>query len=370
MIEDGEDAMGESRDYRKDFRWAVLITIGVMILHLFVINIFVNGKIPGVWIGSLIGSLIGFFVIDKGKNKRSKETFLVSIVMIGNFILFKNDIYIPDYIVFFASIGLTCVYYLTKMESKYKLVNLGLVFILFIGFFSLDYYMYSNRLIKDRNLYRAIKHEYNITGKIDKNSLKGIEKLNIGSRENTNSLKGIEHFEDLKTLYIWEGQSIKDLTPINLSPNLEHLMLWYINLEQLQQLNGIETLEWIEIIYPKKGELSTLDNLSSLKHLELQGINLDNLNGLIGAKKLEKLSIAYGQVGSLDGIESFPYLKEVSLSNLDVIDISPLFRLENIENISLHNCKIDNDDERIKNAREKGIKIEIINTNNDFLKRL
>ena len=117
--------------------------------------------------------------------------------------------------------------------------------------------MYSNRLIKDINFNRAFKKEFNIKGNISKDDLKDIDRLSIGSRDKVNSLKGIEYFQDLKTLYIWEGNLIKDYTPINSLISLEKLKLSYIDLNQLNKLSNLESLRNLEIVYPKKGTIKT-----------------------------------------------------------------------------------------------------------------
>lgn len=359
--------MDESRNYKKELFWMVIFTLVLMYFQLFVMELVPDGQFPGVWVGLLIVIIIRGFTIDRYKHKKDNFDLIVPIAMIVNYILFKNGTSIPNYIVLFFSIGIVCIFSLIKINSKYKFINIALICILFISFFSLDYYLYSNRLIKDVNFYRVVKKEYNISGKINKNSLKDIDRLWIGSKYDVTSLEGIHHFKNLKDLNIRKGKRIKDLKPINHLENLEHLNLSSIGLDQLEELNKMESLEWLEIIYPEKGKIKNLSNLPNLKKLALQGIKLNDLSGLKGPSDLEELSIAFSEVNSFDGIQSFKHLKKVKLHNVYIKDTESLLKFNNIESISIFNCKIDNKDEFVRNARNKGIDIEIENKDNFLL---
>lgn len=347
--------------FKDDIYWILVIMIFFMTLHLVGINMFTNGFSLGFLIVFNLSNIIRY-LISKDKNKKQDiiGTLLLPFLLLINFYLFDMGIYIPAYIVVLIGIGLTYIYYLNRLNIGSKLRKIGFLCILLIGFFSIDYYMYSNRLLKDVNFNRLIKKELNIEGSMHEDDLKGIDRLYISSKYKVNDLKGIEHFEDLKTLYISDGNLIKDYTPLTSLVNLEKLTLCYIDLKQLDKLTDLESLQSLEIIYPKKGILKNLNNFQNLKELEIQGLEIENLNLLSGPKHLEKLGLADIPQISFEGIDQFSELRELRLYKLNVRDVKYLFKLSNLEEISIQGCDIE-DYEEIRNwTKENGIKVEVI----------
>ena len=144
-----------------------------------------------------------------------------------------------------------------------------LVAILLIGFFSLDYYQDSSSIIKDRNFRGFIKKEYGIKGRIEKEDLRGIEELFIDNDYHVRNIEGIEHFEDVKTLYIWDGKIIKDFKPIAKLHKLKEFVVWDADVDKLKEIPKMESVEWIEIVFPKAGEINSLENFPNLKQLDV-----------------------------------------------------------------------------------------------------
>ncbi|MCT4618209.1 MAG: hypothetical protein N4A62_02350 [Marinisporobacter sp.] len=340
--------------YKKDSFWSVSFMIGLMWVHLFIKDMSFDGVFPSWWIGLLIGSLIR----NKTNNTKEKEGIIFSLMMIGNYILFRCGIYIPNYIVVFSGFSWIIIVTFNKENVTYKLQKKILIIILLIGFFSVDYYMYANNIIKDKNFYRYVKKEYNIKGKLKEEDLNGIEKLFLDDDDHINSLDGIEKFRDLQSLMIWDGKIINDFSPIAKLSKLDDLTVWYVNVDKLEKIDKMESLEWLEIVYPKGGKIDSLDNFPNLKRFEVQGMDFDDLAGLEGPTNLERLDIGDGQVISFDGIEKFPQLKELDFYELWVTDISKVFELEHLEKISIKGGYIANMDEFEEEAKKRGIEVE------------
>lgn len=344
--------------YRKQAFWGIVIMIILMILQLFVVNCVVDGKFPAVWIGALIGTLIRY----KIKNIDMIEIYLglaLCLAMILNYILFIYCfIYIPNQMILFIGLAAILVYYLMRDNSKYKYYKIGLLLILLIGFFSADYYLYTSNIIKDRNFCRYIKKEYGIKGRIKEEDLKGIEELFIDDDYHVNNIKGIEYFKDVKSLWIWDGKMIKDFRPIAALSKLEHLNIWYINVDKLEKVPRMESLKWLEIVYPKGGKLDNLENFPNLEQFEVQGMDFDNLTGLKGPSQLKRLDIGDGQLTKFDGIESFSNLKELDLYKMNIRDVSRVFDLENLKSINLEGGHIYNKDYFNKMTKEKDIVVK------------
>ncbi|WZL71963.1 hypothetical protein QBE52_12715 [Clostridiaceae bacterium 35-E11] len=346
--------MEDIKNYGKESFLGMIFIVGIMIVHLFFINLFVDGKFPSVWIGLLIGNMIR----NKIKDTKEREMYFLCGAMIINYILFIFSIYIPNYIVFFIGFSAILIYYINKEKGKYKIYKIALVCILIIGFFFTDYYMYSSNLIKDRNFCRLIRKEYAIKGRIQKEDLMNIEKLFLDDDYHINSIEGIEHFTNLKRLNIWDGSIIKNFTPLAKLKNIEHLMIWYVNVDKLEEIDTMTSLEWLEIVYPKGGQIDHLNNFPNIKRFAIQGMSFENLKGLKGPTQLEKLDIGDGQVISFEGIENFPNLTELDLYELSITDISKIFELENLKKVRLQGGFIHHRDEFEKKAEEKDIKVE------------
>lgn len=346
----------KNRDYKTEIHIGIFLLFSFMIIHLFVRDFLINGKFPSGWLGVLIGSSVAYFI----RNMDQKEQLIIPILMIGNYFIFRYYyIYIPNYIVFFISFSLIIVYYIQKEGSKYINYKILGITICLVAFFFLDYYMFSDNLLKDRNFDRLIKNENNIKEEISKEDLLGIEKLSIDDDYYINNIEGIEYFKNLKSLFIWDASMIKDLSPLVKLSNLEFLMIDDVDVDKLESINKIESLRSLEIVYPQEGKIDALNNFPNLNTLFIQGMDFEDLKGLKGPKYIEKLHLGAGLVISFEGISNFPYLKELSFYKLHIKDISQVFNLKELETIKFNDCEMVNMDEFIKTAREKGVKIEV-----------
>lgn len=352
--------MGKPRNYQKDAYWGLGFLLVLMILYIRGVNAFPDGAFPAVWIGSTIGVLLGCLI--RKDNLKELEFMAVPILMLVNHMLFRNSIYIPNYIVLFVGITGLVIYYFYRIPSRWRLYKIVAIALLLIGFLALDYHAYTNRIIKDRNFDRYVKKEFGIVGNITEEDLWNIEELFLSDRYNIVSLEGIQHFKNLKKLHLWGADTIKDFSPLGDLQELERLMTWYMNMDKLIETGEIASLDELEILYPKKGEIANLENYPNLKTFQIQGKSFENLKGLQGSKELELLSIGDGQVISFEGIEAFPNLKELSLFKLHVTDISEIFDLEKLEKIQLQGGRIYNPKEFEEMAEEGGIYLEKIKT--------
>ncbi len=349
--------MEKEQNYQAGVYWGIGILLVLIVLRLVGINAFPDGRVPTVWIGYTIGVLLRM-LMKKGRIQ-ALEFLIIPGTLIINYFLFINGIYISNYIVVYVVLPGLIIYYLYKSKSKLLAYKIMVVVILVVGVLSLDYYMYTNRIIKDRNFNNYVKKELGIKGKIEEEDLIDIEELFLSDNDNIISLEGIQHFKNLKKLYLWNGKIIKDFRPLGNLNNLEKLMIWYMDASRLEETSEMTSLRHLEIIYPRKGKIKSLENYPYLRVLEIQGYSFEDLRGLYGPNKLEVLSIGDGQVKSFEGIKKFSNLKELKLYKLDVIDISKVFELENLEKVQIRGGNIQNQERFEKMLRERGILIKI-----------
>lgn len=344
--------MGNIKFYKSKSFWGFVSLIAFMSIYLFVMNIFVEGIAIGVWIGSIIGAAIRYKI-------KKTEAYLIctfSLIMIINYILFRFSlIYIQSYILIFIGLSLMILYEINGENSKYKRHKAALVLILLIAFFSIDYYQYNSNIIKDRNFRGFIRKEYNIQGKIQEEDLLGIEKLHLDDNFYIKNISGIDYFKDVKKLIIWEGKLIKDFKSISKLSKLEHLIIWYANVDDIEEIPEVEALQWLEIVYPKAGKIDSLESFPNLKRLDIQGMDFENLTGLKGPNNLERLNIGDGQIISFEGIENFSHLEKLNLYKLNIRDTSRLFDSESLKFIELQGGIINDIEYFKKMKREKGI---------------
>ncbi|WP_432664138.1 hypothetical protein R9X47_26860 [Wukongibacter baidiensis] len=355
--------------HKKQGFWGILIMVGFMTIHIFGVNVFADGLLPAVWVGGLIGGLIRY-LMKKDDVKEIVFGWGFCLAMLLNYILFRyGHPYIPNYIIIFIGFAAINIYDFKKKGTANMKEKAALVLILLVAFFAIDYYQYSSNIIKGRGFRRLIKKEYGIQGKIDKEDLKGIEKLDIDDNDRVNNIEGIRYFQDVKSIYISDASTIKDLRPLANLSKLEELTIWYSNVDKIEEIPKIESLERIDIVYPKAGKIDSLENFPNLKRFEIQGMDFDNLNGLEGPKNLERLDIGDGRLTTFDGVEKFPYLKEVDLYEMSINDISRIFELRELKSVELQGGYIHNRDYFDKMARERGIVVKERGTSNvDLLK--
>jgi len=274
-----------------------------MLVELGGFNIFLDGKLPAAWLGTTIGILLG--TLTRKDSPKELEFLVIPVSMLLNYILFRNGIYIPNHIVF--SVGATglIIYYFYKSRSRWRMYKIVATTLLLVVVLVLDYNMYTNSIIKDRSFNRYIRNEFGIKGSIEKEDLKDIEELFLNSRYNITSLEGIENFKNLRRLYLSDSSSIRDFEPLGDLNNLKQLIIWYMDIDKLDEIKKMNSLEEFELVYPKKGDLNSLHNFPNLKYLQIQGLSFQDLRGLQGVEDLEKLAIADGQVISFDGIDVF-----------------------------------------------------------------
>ncbi|MCT4509465.1 MAG: hypothetical protein N4A48_12060 [Tepidibacter sp.] len=355
--------MEDIKTSKKELFWCTIILIVFMIVHLFYMNLSSDGKFPNIWIGLIVGSIIGELSKDsrEGIYKRIFIRCSISIIMILNYILFRFSIYIPNYMILLTIFGVYLIYlYRTNIDKHIRILCCAMLCILTL-FFYIDYQIKSNNIIKDINFRRYISKEYGIKGKIESSDLENIEKLSIYDSSHINSIEGIEYFRNLKRLTIDDAYKIKDFSWLPQLNGLNYLMIWYMDLDDLESIEEIKSLKHLEVVYPKYGELKSLKKFPNLEKLDIQGIDyMKNLDCIKGPKNIENLGLADSQIVTFDGIEEFKKLEELYLYEISSSDTSKVFELENLQKVSMQGCNLYKQNEFIQKLKDKGIEVEII----------
>ncbi len=343
--------MTKQRNYNMDAIILILLLIVFIILDLKDIFFIPDGKLPYVWLGILLGTALGQII----RKEKQFETLILPISFLINYILYRIGIYIPNRMLLYLVLTILIIYYIHKSYSKWQAYKIAAVVLLLIGYLTINYNMYSNRIIKDRGLNRLIKKEFEIEGNITEEDLANIEKLSINDMDNIIFLDDIYLFKNLKVLYFWDGNIIIDYSPISNLKNLEKLTIWYMDLNKLAKINAITSLKHLELLYPKKGRIHDLVSFPNITTLELQGISLNDLSKLSGPEHLDTLHINDGVIESFNGIEMFHEIETLSFYNLNINNFDDIFNLEGLKKISLQGVQIKDFDRFEDLADSKGI---------------
>lgn len=347
--------MVKERNYEKEALIAIIISLVFIVLDFKGIKIVPDGKAPIIWIGSAI--VVVLVKLIRKETLKELEFLIVPILIFINYILFRNHIYIPNYIVIYVAMSALIIYYLYRSTTKWRIYKITGITVLVVGLLSLSYYMYTNRNIKDRSLGKYIKNEFGIEDTIREEDVRDIEELFISESDNVVSIEGIHNFKNLKKLHLWGAHTIIDFSPLKKLDNLERLMTWNMNLDKLDEIEKITSLKDLEILYPKSGRINNLEKFPNLKVFWVQGLSFKDLRGLRGPKNLETLHINNGEIESFKGIDMFPKLKELNLYKVSVKDISQIYNLEQLEKIELNGVHIQNQHKFEQIIKERGIEL-------------
>ena len=345
------------KNYKKEYLIGIFVLIAFMCLQLFFSGFYdIYADSPLVW--------IIFMAAGITFHRKDWKEYILWIFPVLNYFLFKFFyIFIPNYIIIFIVLGVLTIFYAVKENSDKKKIKIALVIALGILLFSTNYYDYSNRIIKDRNLEAEIKRSQEIKkpaflslkqGELDK-----IDEMRISDVNKVKSLSGIESMDSLKTLYIDDEGFIMDYSPLLKCKSLKRMSIWYGNLNKFGEIDTFKNLEDLVIVFPKKGSLEDMPYFPDVKDLNIQTKKPISLSGLKNFPKVEKFSLSVTGVPSFDGIENLTNLRELILYDKVIENYDKLLSIPTLKKISLYS-PLNVNNELINAAKAKGIEIEIM----------
>jgi hypothetical protein len=345
----------EEAKYNKSFLIILIFSLALMILHLFVIEISFIGDASSTVLG---GWFIGLFLNRVFRDFKYKA-ILFTVVFLGLvYMVFIEQLSMPSYVIFLM-VFILLLNEAIKRKTKYIKLEVIVTLVLFITFFSLNYYFSSTRLVKSLNLNKVIAMENHLLDEISEKSLLEVSSLSIKkSHFVVTDLQGIEYMKNLYMISLDDDGMIKDYTPIQELKKINKLFLWWGNLDKLESLDEMVSLETLDIAYPKKGYLNSLKSFPNLKNLSVHGGDLSDVSTLQGPKNLKSLTIADCKVRNFQGIENFATLEEIALYELNIDDSSKLLTLKNLKKITIEGCKVNDIENLKRNAHDLGIIIE------------
>lgn len=345
------------KNYKKEYLIGIFILIGFIFLQLFVSGLHdIYDDSPVFWIILMVCG-IGF-------HRKNWKEYMILIFPILNYFIFRFFyIYIPNYIIIFIVLSVLTIFYAVKENSDKKKIKIAFVVILIILFFPANYYLYSNRIIKDRNFEADIKHSQEIYRpaflSLKQDELNKINRIAIGSVNKVRDLRGIEEMNDLKQLSVDDDGFIIDYSPLLKCKSLKILNIYDGCLDKLGEIETFENIEEVGIECIKKG---SLENMPYFPDAKMLYINTDKPISLLGLKnfpKVEDLSLSVTGTTNLEGIENLTNLKEITLHDKVIENYDKLLSMPTLKKISLYS-PLNVNEELIKAAKAKGIEVEIM----------
>ena len=176
-----------------------------------------------------------------------------------------------------------------------------------------------------------------------------LKKLNLSDNNHLQDAAVVLQLPALESLTL-EGYDAFDFTLISSLTNLKELNIGSTWVDNLDFLNGLDSLEILNI--DNNYDITSLAslNLPSLKYLSANSVdNLSDISGLRNSPKLEYLSIAMqtspsstdvGVLSDISPLENLVNLKYVNLYNNVIDDVTPLANLTALTHLDLSNNQV------------------------------
>jgi len=345
------------KNYKREYLIGIFMLIAFMCLQLCFSSIYdTSADSPLFWIVLMVAGI----AFHRGNWKE----YILWIFPVLNYFLFKFFyIFIPNYIVIFIVVAVLTIFYAVKENSDKKKIKIALVIVLGILLFSTNYYLYSNRIIKDGSLEAEIKHYQKIYRpaflSLKEDELNKIDKISIGAGKKVKNLSGIEKMNSIKQVSIDDDGFIMSYRPLLECKNLKRLIIRDGYLKKLGETGTFDNLVELVIDSVKKGSLEDMPYFPDVKDLNIQTKKPISLSGLKNFPKVEKFSLSVTGVPSFDGIENLTNLKELILYDKVIENYDKLLEIPTLKKISLYS-PLNVNDELIKKARAKGIEVDVM----------
>ncbi len=163
---------------------------------------------------------------------------------------------------------------------------------------------------------------------IELNAQKKIKKLDLSSESYVETLEPLKEINNLESINL-DNNSFGKLDQFAFFPHLKTLSIRSNQLDSLDKLPVMNELEEFNAgENPFISGLAKLKNIPNVKHLELPGIGVNDINAFTELKKLENLDISRNAISDFSALAKFP--------NLNSLNINSTFRgkLDSFPNIS------------------------------------
>jgi Leucine-rich repeat (LRR) protein len=146
--------------------------------------------------------------------------------------------------------------------------------------------------------------------------------------------------QNLKVLSIIEQRNT-DLSPVGTLKTLENLSVWGLPRFDFAQIQGLSSLQRLQISGRGFGTIAAvangqaLGNLAELRTLILGSVLMTDLTFVRSLKNITEIAIGEMPINSIEFLRNVISLKKVTLTDIPVVDISPLLSLPELREVYL-----------------------------------
>ncbi|MCQ6305471.1 leucine-rich repeat domain-containing protein [Bacillus cereus] len=176
---------------------------------------------------------------------------------------------------------------------------------------------------------------------LDKQLQKYINKYNL-NRDNVDAPITKKDLLQIKTLSIYSGKGITEITGLEYMTNLEKLTLRESNVKDISAISKLRGLKYVDLTSNSIESIHPIEQLENINMLFLRDNKISDLTPLSKMKKIKTLDLIGNNIKDIQPLFTLSTMKQLYLANNQISDLTGIDRLNNVELLWIGNNKINN----------------------------
>ncbi|WP_103622898.1 leucine-rich repeat domain-containing protein [Bacillus thuringiensis] len=176
---------------------------------------------------------------------------------------------------------------------------------------------------------------------LDKQLQKYINKYNL-DRDNVDAPITKKDLLQIKTLSIYSGKGINEITGLEYMTNLEKLTLRESNVKDISAISKLRGLKYVDLTSNSIESIHPIEQLENINKLFLRDNKISDLTPLSKMKKIKTLDLIGNNIKDIQPLFILSTMKQLYLANNQISDLTGIDRLNNVELLWIGNNKINN----------------------------
>ncbi|MED2508209.1 NEAT domain-containing protein [Bacillus thuringiensis] len=176
---------------------------------------------------------------------------------------------------------------------------------------------------------------------LDKQLQKYINKYNL-DRDNVDAPITKKDLLKIKTLSIYSGKGINEITGLEYMTNLEKLTLRESNVKDISAISKLRGLKYVDLTSNSIESIHPIEQLENINMLFLRDNKISDLTPLSKMKKIKTLDLIGNNIKDIQPLFTLSTMKQLYLANNQISDLTGIDRLNNVELLWIGNNKINN----------------------------
>ncbi|WP_342717732.1 leucine-rich repeat domain-containing protein [Bacillus paramycoides] len=202
----------------------------------------------------------------------------------------------------------------------------------------------SGNVIVDKQLQRHVNkynlNRENLNTPITKEDLLKIKTLSIYSGEGINEITGLEHMTNLEKLTLRES-NVKDISAISKLRGLKYVDLSSNPIENIHPIGQLENINMLFLRDNKISDLTPLSKMKKIKTLDLIGNNIKDIQPLFTLSTMKQLYLANNQISNLTGIDQLNNVELLWIGNNKINNVESISKMSNLLELEIADSEIN-----------------------------